>query len=208
MVPGTCNDDSGCNVSVSFEMEEARVAVFLDPGTYDVAVGGSTATSAGRFTLHMQHIPVSIGTNFIAAPLGTSGTTASSTLPAMSLGPSGSCAPGPSGEDVRWFMHCGASTSMMSLFSLCSADGATFTRATTGATHNPGLFVWSGMAGGIQICNDDAPTTVACAGTGGDTMNVGSRVSLRLNRGISAVHVDDRGAPSGMRYTMRHQIVP
>lgn len=65
--------------------------MFLDRGTYDVAVGGSTATSAGRFTLHMQHIPVSInGTNFIAAPLGTSGDdSASSTLPAMSLARAG-----------------------------------------------------------------------------------------------------------------------
>lgn len=105
-------------------------------------------------------------------------------------------------------MHWGASTSMMSLFSLCSADGATFTRATTGATHNPGLFVWSGMAGGIRICRRRRPHHRCLRGHRWRHHERQLRVSLRLNRGISAVHVDDRGAPSGMRYTMRHQIVP
>ena len=205
MVAGSCNDDAGCNTGGFTNGFQSRFAVVVPAGTYDIAVGGFDARSSGAFTLHVQHLPTNQGSNFLATAITGTATTMSRTLGAGGLF-TPSCAAGPSGEDVRWFVTCGGTT--QSVFSNCPADGATWTRRAGSVNYDPVMVVWSGNTNAQVTCNDDGPGTVNCRGTGGDTMNYGARIQAAVPRGVATVIVDDVATSSGLTYTLRHQIAP
>jgi hypothetical protein len=205
VVAGSCNDDAGCTTGGFTNTLQSRMAVVLAAGTYDLAVGGFNAGASGAFTLHLQHISATQGTNLIATAISGTATTATSTLPAGGRF-TPACVAGTSGEDVRWFVTCGGTTA--SVFSNCAADGATYTRQIGATGYDPVMVVWSGQTNAAVACNDDGPGTVNCRGTGGDTNNWGARIQATVPRGVATVIMDDRIAPSGLRYTLRHQIAP
>ncbi|MEZ4394965.1 MAG: hypothetical protein R3A48_28140 [Polyangiales bacterium] len=200
LVANTCNDDAGCSAGGFTSTLQSRFAAVLNAGTYYIAVAGFGSTTAGNFTLHVQHISSTYGSYFYPTPITGTATTTSTVLVGTSAR-TPTCTVGPSGEDTRWFMTCGAQTS---LFSLCPRDGATWTRAISGTTYDASMYVYSGQSGTQSSCNDDGGTD--CAGTGGDTLNYGSRIEATMNRGINMVVVDERTRANGMRYTMRHII--
>ncbi len=199
VVSGACNDDAACNTR-EFTMKQSRLAAVLDAGSYSLAVSGPHATDRGEFTLHAQHVAASFGRYFQREPVAASGAV-SRTLPgASALSPR--CVPSVSGEDVYWFVTCGAPAP--SLFSLCRADGGSFVRASGATTYDPVMYVYDGLAGSITRCANDAD---GCAGTGGDTGSYGPRIEAALPRGLHAVVVDEGLRPGGgMRYTLRHVI--
>lgn len=117
-----------------------------------------------------------------------------------------SCTIGNSGEDVRWFVTCGGQAEF---FSLCSSDGGGFTRQSGSATFDPVLYMRSAQSGAETACNDDGGTVggTACAGTGGDAAQYGSRFNnVVAPRGLNTVFVDERTQASGMNYTLRYTV--
>jgi hypothetical protein len=199
-VSGMSNDDAGCTGGDWQNPSgfESRVAGTLNAGTYYVSVGGC---ATGLFRLRVQHLPAA-GSNFIAARLSGTGT-ATGTLAGASQATSSSNLGGSSGEDVRWFTACGAQTATLSV---CTQDGGTFSRTNASGTHDPILYVRSGQTGAQSLYNDDG-TGFACAGTGGDTANYGSRLAgAALTRGVHAAFVDSRASVNGMTYTLAYAV--
>ena len=193
-----CNDNADCTTEGFTALTQSWIFGAVLAGTYDLAVGGCTQ---GAFTLHVQHLPSSLGSNFIDEPLTGTGTTPMATLGGVSAQTSLSCGGSASGEDVRWFATCGGQPQ---LFSLCSADGATFTRAIGAISFDPAMYLRSGLTGNEATCDDDAP---GCTGTGGDLNQWGSRLSdVGVGRGIHAVFVDERTGGPGMMYTLHYVI--
>ncbi len=201
-VAGTCNDDAGCTVGGFTSTLQSRATAVLAAGTYYINVAGFNADSTGTFALHVQHIRTTLGSYFYEPAIAGTATTASTTLVGTSAF-TPSCTAGPSGEDVRWFVTCGSTTA--STFSLCASDGATYTRRIGTTDYDPSMAVYAGASGTQVQCNDDGAAT-NCRGTGGDTLNYGSRISAAIPRGINAVVVDERTQARGMVYTMRHII--
>ncbi|MEZ4394964.1 MAG: hypothetical protein R3A48_28135 [Polyangiales bacterium] len=198
LVANTCNDDAGCSTGGFTSPLQSRFAVVVPAGTYYIAVGGLGSTTVGAFTLNVQHIPVNYGSYFYPTPI-TGDNTASTVLVGTSAR-SSTCGGSASGEDTRWFVTCGAQTS---LFSLCPRDNGTWTRTIGSTSYDPAMYVFSGATGAEATCNDDATT---CAGTGGDTLSYGSRIETTMNRGINMVVVDERVQPNGMQYTLRYVV--
>jgi hypothetical protein len=205
LVADTCNDDAGCSTGGFTSVNQARFAAVLQPGTYYIAVSGYTAGNTGPFTLHVQHIRRALGSYFYDTAITGTATTPSTLLVGTSAF-TPSCIEGASGEDVRWFVTCGSATP--SLFSLCAADGATYSRRIGATSYDPVMAVYAGQSGTPVQCNDDGPDGTNCrgTGTGADTLNFGSRISATIPRGINAVVVDERGQARGMTYTLRHAI--
>ncbi len=203
VVTGTCNDDASCSTGGFTSTLQSRFSAVLSAGTYSIAVSGFGASSTGAFTLHVQHIPSTYGSFFYATPItGTMNAFSTSLIGTSARTPT--CAAGASGEDMRWFMSCGAAPA--SLFSLCQSDGGTFVRASGTTTYDPTLYVYAGRTGTQVQCNDDGGSTYNCQGTGGDTLNFGPRISAPMERGVSAVLVDERLRANGLNYTLHYQI--
>ncbi len=200
-VANTCNDDSGCSTT-TFTAVQSRTAAVLAAGTYYIGVSGFNGAS-GFFTMHVQHLPA-VGSRFFDAAISGTAVTASSTLTGTSAY-TPACTAGPSGEDVRWFMACGTTTA--SLFSMCRSDNAsaTYVRASGATTYDPSMAVRSGSTGAEIGCNDDGSAT-DCQGTGGDTANYGSRISVAVPRGVATVINDERARANGMTYRMFYNI--
>jgi len=198
---GYCNDDSGCGTTGAFVSTfESRTWAVLAAGTYYLAVGGC---SAHTFTLRAQHLPTNVGSYFYASQLAGMGTT--STLLVGTSGSAGTCGGTSSGEDVRWFVTCGATE----FFSLCQSDGGTFTRSNGTVSWDPSMYVRSANTGSEVVCNDDGGLMggTNCAGTGGDTLQYGSRINnVATPRGLNAVFVDSRTGGSGMSYTLAYAV--
>ncbi len=199
----TCSDDAGCTTGGFTATNQSQVAAVLNPGTYYLNVAGFSA-AAGAFTLHVQHLAANIGSYFYATPITGTAQTATTSLVGTSVY-TPACTLGTSGEDVRWFTACGASATA-SLFSLCQSDMGTFTRQIGTTTYDPSMAVRGGLTGAEIACNDDGTGTTNCQGTGGDTLTYGSRISVTLPRGISAVVVDERTQAAGMQYRLAHVI--
>jgi hypothetical protein len=204
-VANTCNDDASCTTGGFTGGTQSRTYALLTAGTYFINVGGYLASSTGAFTLHVQHIRRAIGSFFYDAQLTGNTTTATSLVGTGVRAPM--CTIGPSGEDVRWVVSCGATTTP-SLFSLCRGDGGSFARRVGTTNYDPVLSIVGGATGTEVQCNDDGPAASNCTGTGtgADTLNFGSRISASLTRGISAVIVDERSNPNGLRYTLRYNV--
>jgi hypothetical protein len=208
-ITATCNDDASCPSGVAggfTALNQSRFATVVDAGTYYVGVGGFNGAT-GALSLHLQQLPVTVGSYFYSPPLVGDGVTGSTALIAGST-PSASTCSGMSGEDVRWFMTCGSSSTAGSLFSLCPGDGGSFARANGANIHDPTLTLYSANTGAPTDCNDDGPAAANCVGTGGDGAVRGSRLTSRVPRGVAAVLVDDLRSASAMPYTMRHRIEP
>jgi hypothetical protein len=201
-VSGMCNDDAYCTSGGFTASTQSRVAGVLGAGTYYLGVGGC---GSGSFTLHVQHIPTSVGSFFFSTALTGTGTTASTTLMGSSAQTS-MCGGSASGEDVRWFVTCGA---QQQFFSLCQSDGGSFVRRSGTTNYDPVIYLRSGITGGEVSCNDDGTSMggTNCQGTGGDTLNYGSRLNnVTVGRGIHVVIVDELIGGSGMSYTMRYTV--
>jgi hypothetical protein len=199
---GFCNDDSGCGTSGGFVLgTESRTSGLLQPGTYYLAVGGC---ATGAFTLRAQHLPSDIGSYFYDIPLTGMGTT--STVLVGTSATAGTCGGTASGEDVRWFMTCGG---QQEFFSMCSSDGGTWLRSNGTTSFDPSMYLRSGQNGMEVSCNDDGVYMggTNCQGTGGDTVNWGSRLNnVIAPRGINAVFVDERTGGTGMTYTLVYTV--
>jgi hypothetical protein len=235
LVPGMANDDASClggNANIEFGGDwrephgyESAIAGELAPGTYRISVGGC---ATGTFTLHVQHMPVALGSFFegrihadyegLRLPDNYSlQTHTASTYLAGASRLSSTCGGAASGEDVRWFTSCG-NTGDSAVFSLCQGDGATYSRALPqpngGAPvyFDPVLYTWNGRAGDFGECNDNffingLNPPFNCQGTGGDAVNLGSRLRVSLHRGLNGVIVDERSGGSGMTYTLVYRIL-
>lgn len=199
LVPNGWNDDAACTTG---EWKNARgyesgLAAQLAAGTYRLAVSGC---EAGNFTLHAQHLPLSVASYFEGR---ISGNGSASTYLTGASRLTSVCGGTASGEDLRWYSSCGGQPA---LFSLCTGDGATFSRAANGTVFDPALSTWLPQTGGLGVCNDDGPASFSCVGTGGDSAKYGSRLSTTSARGLNTVVVDERtgGTPSnhGMDYTL------
>jgi hypothetical protein len=153
VVTGSCSDDGGCSVGDFTSSLQSRFAVVVNAGTYFIAMGGYGPASTGAFTLHVQHMAATYGSTFVAAPITATGM-ASGTLGTGSLRtPTCGGGSGASGEEIRWFTTCGVTAD--SIFSLCSADGGTWSRAIGTTTYDPVMYVYSGRTGTQVQCNDD-----------------------------------------------------
>lgn len=199
-IEGGCDDDAWCATGGFTSVRQSRVAVWLDPGTYYVAVGGC---GSGDFRLHVQHIRRDSASYFYTGSrLTGTGTTSTFLLAGSRSTPSCAAGLGASGEDARWLLACGGETPT---FSLCPWDGGSFVRSTS---FDPVLYVRSARTAYEPMCNDDAPPGPAgeiCTGTGGDASPYGSRISnLPLHRGIHALVVDERHTIGGMDYTLSY----
>jgi hypothetical protein len=206
MVAGACNDDAGCTSGGFTSSLQSRVVAALNAGTYYVSVGGC---SQGNFTLNLQRIPASFVTFFFTvSPLSGSGTAPATTLISSSRRTPMTCGGGigASGEDARYFISCGARPQ---LFSLCQSDGGSFVRRSGTTDYDPIMYLWSAQTGSEIACNDDGTSMggTNCQGTGGDTLNFGSRLNnVMSNRGLHAIIIDERRNASGMNYTLRYAI--
>lgn len=203
--PGLCNDNAGCTTGGFQWSAESRTAGVLGVGTYFVSVGACNPGNAypGGFTLHLQHMPVRAGSYLHTPQLAGDGT-ARASLSGVSAASSATCGGTGSGEDVRWFVSCGAQPQ---LFSLCQGDGGTFTRRSGSTLYDPVMYLRSAQTGSDVTCNDDGPSTANCVGTGGDTLPFGSRLaSVTVPRGLNALFVDSRTGASGMAYTLRYTV--
>ncbi|MDP3275415.1 MAG: PPC domain-containing protein [Deltaproteobacteria bacterium] len=205
-VANFCNDDASCTTGGFTNTRQSRVAGALNAGTYYLAVGGCTT---GAFTLHLQQIPTNFGAFVYSSTAlsGTGTTLSTSTLSSSARAPT-TCGAGAGGEDVRYFVTCGA---QQQFFSLCQSDGASYVRRNaSGVTFDPVMYLWSAQTGSEVACNDDGSSMggTNCQGTGGDTLNFGSRLNnITVARGLGAVLVDSRvSATSGLTYTMRYTI--
>ncbi len=201
---GLCNDDAHCSAGGFTTIRESRTAGLLNAGTYYVAVGGC---ATGAFTLRGQMIPDNVGYFFYTSRLQGDNTT--STVLVGTDVTTGTCGGVGSGEDVRWFLTCGAPQ----FFSLCASDGGSFERREgTSTYYDPAMYIRSGQTGAQVACNDDGGSMggTNCVGTAPaptgplDTLQYGSRLNdVTVPRGIAVVFVDERSA-SGMNYTLRH----
>lgn len=197
---GLCNDNAGCTTGGFQWAAESRTAGVLGVGTYFVSV---SAGYSHNFTLHLQHMPVRAGSYFYAPQLSGDGT-ARTFLTGTSAASSATCGGTGSGEDVRWFVSCGAQPQ---LFSVCQGDGGAFTRQSGSNTYDPVMYLRSAQTGADVTCNDDGPSTSNCVGTGGDTRPFGSRLaSVTVPRGLNALFVDSRTGGPGMAYTLRYTV--
>jgi hypothetical protein len=200
----TCSDDASCTAGGFTSSLQSRVYAGLSAGTYFISVGGC---GSGSFTLHVQRLLATFGSFvYTSTPLTGTGTTAMTSLVGASRRVSSTCSSnlGPSGEDVRYFVTCGG---QQQFFSLCPADGGSFTRRIGTTNYDPIMSLYSASTGAEFGCNDDGPAMggTNCAGTGGDTINYGSRLNnIVAPRGLNAVIVDERYTTSGMGYTLRH----
>lgn len=207
-VSGTdaCKDDAGCSVGGFTSTLQSRVWAALNAGTYYISVGGC---GTGNFTLHVQRLLASMGSFvYTASPLSGSGNTPMTSLIGSSRRVSTTCSSnlGPSGEDVRFFLTCGG---QQQFFSLCPADGGSFTRRIGTTNYDPILSLYSANSGVEVSCNDDGPAMggTNCAGTGGDTINYGSRLNnIVAPRGLNAVVIDERYTTNGMGYSLNYVI--
>ncbi len=203
--PGLCNDNAGCTTGGFQWSAESRTAGVLGVGTYFVSVGACNPGNAypGGFTLHLQHMPVRAGSYLHTPQLAGDGT-ARASLSGVSAASSATCGGTGSGEDVRWFVSCGAQPQ---LFSLCQGDGGTFTRQSGSTLYDPVMYLRSAQTGSDVTCNDDGPSTANCVGTGGDAMPYGARLAdVTVPRGLNALFVDSRTGASGMTYTLRYTV--
>ena len=198
-LPGLCNDDAACVSGGFSSWTQSRTAGVLNPGTYYVSVGGC---STGNFTLHLQHMPTSAGSYFYPAQFSGDGTTTARLVFASAA--ASTCGGTGSGEDVRWFVSCGAQPQ---LFSLCQGDGGAFTRQSGSNTYDPVMYLRSAQTGSDVTCNDDGPSASNCVGTGGDARPYGSRLaSVTVPRGLNALFVDSRTGGPGMIYSLRYTV--
>jgi hypothetical protein len=200
-VANSCNDDAGCTTGGFTSIRQSRAAVLLNAGTYYIAVGGC---GSGNFTLHVQHLPRTVGSFFYDTQFTGTGTT-STTLVGTSANTS-MCGGTASGEDVRWFVTCGG---QQEFFSLCMSDGGSFTRRIGTRNYDPAMYIRSAQTGAEVVCNDDGGTMggTNCQGTGGDTAQYGSRLNnVVVPRGLNALFVDERVGGSGMQYTLRYTV--
>lgn len=202
---GLCNDDC-CDGSGDFtDFRQSCAGGTLPAGTYNISVGGFTASSVGDFTLHVQFLPQ---TGFLySTRLDGVGTTTDTLLVGTSEA-ADMCAGGfssRSGEDMRWFASCGE---RLPLVSTCAADGGAFERENSGDLYDPVMYVVSAETGTQVACNDDGPSALNCTGVGGDSAGFGSRISdVMVNRGVHALFIDSRGlGGSGMNYSMRYDV--
>lgn len=200
---GLCNDDGGCGSGTAGFTSglNSRTAGVLNAGTWYVAVGGC---GTGAFTLRVQHLSTTLGSFFYSGRLQGDGT--ASTVLVGSSRIAGTCGGTSSGEDVRWFVTCGA---RQQFFSLCASDGGTYTRRSSSATFDPAMYIRTALTGSESVCNDDGGTMGGsnCRGTGtGDlTSSYGSRLNnVTAGRGLHALVVDERSGGSGMSYTLRY----
>lgn len=208
--PGLCNDDSGCGGVAGWGSEfQSRTWGFLRAGTYFVAVGGC---GTGSFTLRLQNIPITEGSYFYRTRIA--GESSDETFLIGTNQHSGTCGGRISGEDVRWFVTCGAPQ----FFSLCEGDGGAYLsrRSTTETTRwDPVLYTHSGITGLESVCSDQGAPGVDCRGRIGtnlastvfDTVQGGARMNnVMATRGINAILVDERARGSGMAYRLRYRI--
>jgi hypothetical protein len=196
---GLCNDDSGCSGGGFTSAFNSRTAGVLGAGTWYVAVGGC---GVGTFTLRVQHLPTATGSYFYEDRLQGDSTTSTVLVGTSRL--AGTCGGTASGEDVRWFVTCGAT---QQFFSLCASDRGTFTRSNGLTTFDPSLYLRSALTNSESSCNDDGGTMGGsdCHGTGGDPLNYGSRLNnVTVARGLHAIVVDEITGGSGMSYTLRY----
>jgi hypothetical protein len=215
---GLCNDDSRCGAGGGFTNEnQARLAGYLSPGMYNLAVGGC---GAGTFTLRWQYVSEAAGRNFVGNRLLASGTAAPVTLgsnPSLSASTCGGTA---GAEYVRWYLSCGA-MSERQLFSVCRSDGAAeFVRLNPleGVAHDPVLYARSAQTGATLSCvdNSSASATVDCRGTIDhpapvadqlDSSHYGARLpNLNTPRGIGTVFVDTKAGGPGMTFSLYSQV--
>jgi len=208
LVANTCNDDSGCGTSGGFTSGlQSRTSVVLNAGTYFIAVGGFGATSAGNFTLRVQHLATTSSFFYSTAIAGTAVTGQTSLIGTSAA--SGTCGGASSGEDLRWFMTCGGRV----LFSVCQGDGGSFFRrpsSTSTTIYDPLSYVRSGQSGAEVACNDDGPSTANCVGTNEQSSGLqrGARIDFStFPRGIGTVFMDGLNNSTGMSYRMSH-IIP
>jgi hypothetical protein len=215
LVTGACNDDASCTTGGFTSFNQSRIAMMLGSATasttYYLAVTGYNGAT-GDFTLHAQHLARTIGSYFYDTPVSGGPTNTSTTLVGTSAASSMTCGGTASGEDVRWFVTCGA---QQQFFSLCRSDtGATYTRQIGTTLYDPALYMRSGQSGMDVSCNDDGMSMGAtdCRGPDGATTTLlAPQFGSRLNnvvapRGINAVFVDERSGGSGMQYTLRYQV--
>ncbi|MDO9015614.1 MAG: hypothetical protein Q8S73_26985 [Deltaproteobacteria bacterium] len=199
---GLCNDDSGCGSGTDFTSSvNSRTAGVLGAGTWYVAVGGC---GTGAFTLRVQHLPTTLGANFFDGRLAADSTTSSTLVGSNRI--AGTCGGVASGEDVRWFVTCGA---RQQFFSLCASDGGSFARRTGSVSFDPAMYIRSALTGSESACNDDGGTMggTNCRGTGDTSGAYGSRLNnVTTARGLHALIVDERSGGAGMQYTLRYII--
>jgi len=203
---GLCNDDSGCGAGASGFTSglNSRTAGVLGAGTWYVAVGGC---GTGNFTLRVQHLPTGLGSYFYPSRLQGDGSTSTVLVGASRI--AGTCGGTASGEDVRWFLTCGATTQF---FSLCASDGGTYSRRIGSTSFDPAIYIRSAVTNTDSACNDDGSTMGGSncrgTGTGADTLAYGSRLNnVSTPRGLHALVVDERiggSTSSGMTYTLRY----
>ncbi len=211
-VANTCNDDSGCTTGGFTTTTQSRFAVLLTAGTYYINVSGFNTTSTGAFTLHVQHLPRTVGSYFYDLAITGSGSQAT-TLVGTSANTSATCGGTASGEDARWFVTCGAQPQF---FSLCRSDSiggvsATYTRRIGTTNYDPSMYLRSAQTGAEVACNDDGGsmggTNCTGTGTGADTAAYGSRLNnVVAPRGLNAVLVDERTGGTGMGYTVVYTV--
>lgn len=203
---GLCNDDGGCGgVSGWGTSYQSRTWGYLAAGTYYVAVGGC---GSGTFTLRLQNIPITEGYYFYDTRI--SGDGSDTTFLIGSNMHASTCGGGISGEDVRWFITCGAPQ----FFSLCEGDGGAYTsrRTATEATRwDPILYTHSGVTGIESRCSSAGASGVDCRGRVGvdtssttfDSVEGGARLTdAEITRGLNAILVDERVRGSGMEYRL------
>ncbi|MDQ3036602.1 MAG: hypothetical protein M3Y87_29690, partial [Myxococcota bacterium] len=203
---GLCNDDGGCGGVGGWGTGlQSRTWGFLEAGVYYVAVGGC---GRGAFTLRLQHIPITEGYYFYETRITGDGS--DETFLIGSNRHSSTCGGLISGEDVRWFVTCGAPQ----FFSLCEGDGGAYTsrRTSTETTRwDPVLYTHSGVTGIESRCSSAGTTGVDCRGRIGDSVDSttfdttegGARLSdAEITRGLNALLVDERVRGSGMEYRL------
>ncbi len=207
---GLCNDDAGCGGVAGWGGTfQSRTWGFLRAGTYFVAVGGC---GTGTFTIHLQHIPITEGSYFYSTRI--TGDTSTSTFLIGTNMHSGTCGGRISGEDVYWFVTCGAPQ----FFSLCEGDGGGYLsrNSTSDATRwDPVLYTHSGITGRESSCSDTGTAGIDCRGRIGaslssttfDTVQGGARLNnVPVTRGVNAILVDERARGSGMDYRLRFRL--
>lgn len=192
VVPNFGNDDSTCTGGDWLDTRgyESRISGLLQAGTYRLSVGGCASEN---FVLHVQHLPQGLGSYYEGQLTGSG---VASTYLTGDSRLSSVCGGAPSGEDVRWYTSCGAQSAF---FSMCMSDGGDYVRSNGSVSFDPVLYSWTGQSAAIGDCNDDGGSGFSCQGTGGDTANYGSRLSVTTSRGINGVVVDERssGTPNG-----------
>ena len=197
---GLCNDDAWCSPGAGFtSIRESRTWGELDPGTYFIGLGGC---GSGRFTLHLQHVPVNGAASFEPTRLVGDGYAQATTTGVSAA--AGTCTSASGPERMHWFATCGG---QQQLFSTCRSDGGSYTRAVGGTLYDTVLYARSAATGKTTACNDDGWTNggTDCSGTGGDAASYGSRITFTAPRGLNVVFVDNYSASQGRQYQLRYQ---